>query len=135
MSNWTVEEKKACRDAVSRMRLCGCGLGTTWAIVQMLLERGADPAAHGTFYDPADGVTAEWVQFGAHVLDGYDLLDHGIGIGCAWITDDGKLVLRLLQEHGIDDSDWPIWVQTWQISDSKRTWDPAEEPEEKSSNG
>jgi hypothetical protein len=70
-----------------------------------------------SFYDKAEDASERWVHFGAHILDNSDLLEHGTGIGFAWLTDEGKLLLEFLREFGTypgtfgeDDAPWPSWA-------------------------
>ena len=53
---------------------------------------------------------ARAVEFIAHVLDHWELLEHGISIGFAWPTERGELLLTFLKEQGTDTQKWPEWV-------------------------
>lgn len=109
---WTNEEKKRLReDCIWKLDLCGCGSGRTWEIVLFLLEKAEDHDKNGSFYDDQEN-GFPWVEFGAHVLDSAGLLEHGTGIGWAWLTEEGRLLLRFLREFGWgkDDVEWPNWA-------------------------
>lgn len=111
MSEWSRLDRIAVRDAFERMDLCGCGSSSHMHIIFMLLERAEDHDSKGSFHDKAEDASGGWVEFGAKCLDSWDLIEHGTGIGWAWLTDEGKLVLRFLREFGLDDIDptWPDW--------------------------
>lgn len=103
---------------LGKLDLCECGSGSasTWAIVLLLLDRaernhacGAEEAKAACFYDEADGASALWVEFGAKVLDSWCLLEHGTGIGHAWLTRDGEMLLAFLRDFGTESDAWPEW--------------------------
>lgn len=74
----------------------------------LLLDRAENTLKEGkSFYQEADDASGRWVEFGAKVLGSYDLLEHGSGIGYAWLTDDGTKLLEWLRQHGTDDTKWP----------------------------
>ena len=119
MSDWTRADALRVREIIERMKLCGCGTDAAWEIVSFLLERGNRDEvgwlADKGFYSSADDASEKWVEFGAKVLGGWDLLEHGGGIGGAWLTDDGKLLLRFLRDFGLEGHDMeentghPLW--------------------------
>jgi hypothetical protein len=107
--------KKTIRDeCLDKLGLCGCGTGSEYDVVLFLLERSEKAMEKGSpsFYDPAPDAAAPWVEFGAKVLDARGLLEHGTGIGCAWLTDEGKALLSFLREFGTDREKWPAWAIT-----------------------
>lgn len=117
-SKWTRSRAIQIRTIIERMGLCGCGSGAHWACVLTLLERAEDHDKNGSFYQWAKGADDPrdaWVEFGAKVLDSWDLIEHGTGIGYAWLTDDGKLLLDFLRDFGTEDHDMndgtghPMW--------------------------
>ncbi len=69
----------------------------------MLLERAEDHDKNGGFYD-AEDAEYTWLEFGAKVIDAAGLIEHGTGIGWAWLTEEGKLLLKFLREFGLSDS-------------------------------
>lgn len=120
---WNRTDALKLREIVERINFCGCGTNAHWECVLELLERAENHDAKGSFYrffnekdraDPRD----PWIEFGAKCLDSWDLIDHGTGIGWAWLTDDGKLLLRFLREFSTDDQvehtatdgKWPLWA-------------------------
>jgi hypothetical protein len=105
--------KKTIRDeCLGKLGLCDCGTGSEYDVVLFLLERSEKALEKGLpgFYDPAPDAAAPWVEFGAKVLDAAGLLEHGTGIGCAWLTDEGKALLSFLREFGTDRHKWPAWA-------------------------
>lgn len=92
------------------IRMCGCGSETKWHIIKMFLER-SEHAEEGreSFYQPMGEICGEAVEFIAHVLDGWGLLEHGSSIGWAWPTQKGRDVLAFLREYGTDSNKWPEW--------------------------
>lgn len=113
-------DKREIQKLFARINLCGCGTEAHWEVIKYLLER-ADALdkqsldwTHG-FYGKADDASERWVEFGAKVLDHFELLEHGGGIGYAWLTDDGRFLLEWLRKYGTDDGDIsdPIWPEWW----------------------
>lgn len=118
---WTKEKQAIIRkDCIGELGLCGCGSGHNYEIVLSLLDRSEKNSASAIgdkvpcFYDPMEGeilsASAAWVEFGANVLDAAGLLEHGSGIGHAWLTDDGRMLLDFLREFGADQHVWPEWA-------------------------
>lgn len=109
--------------------MCGCGTDAHWECVLELLGEAEKHSDRGFYRD-------KWYEFGAKVLDGWELVEHGTGIGWAWLTDDGKLVLEFLQDFGTEDHSWdegtghPAWsieyswsaVKASQVIDSYEEW-------------
>ena len=105
---WSEEDQtKLRREIIWKMGLSGAPV-SAWEIVKLLLERAEDEKRG--YYDPAEGATSNWVKFGASVLDHWDLIEYGTGIGSAWLTDNGKLLLQFLNEFGVDYDQWPEWA-------------------------
>lgn len=97
------------RHAFSDLGLCGCGSDDKHAILLAMLERAE---AKGSFYEPlGDLLNARAVEFIADVMSSsrWDLLEHGTGIGCAWLTEKGELLLRFMRKFGTDSDAWPEW--------------------------
>lgn len=98
---------------LSKLNLCECGSKSEFEIVLLLLDRAKRNQDQNkfdeslTFYAPCEDASGRWIEFGAKVLDGVGLLEHGTGIGCAYLTDEGNLVLQFLQEYGTDTDKWP----------------------------
>lgn len=100
---------------LSKLDLCGCGSGSEFEIVVLLLDRAKRNQDQPkfefdeslSFYAPCEDASGRWMEFGAKVLDGAGMLEHGTGIGCAWLTDEGNLFLQFLQEYGTDTNKWP----------------------------
>lgn len=119
---YTREEAIRIHDIVSRIGLCTCGTDEAgWKIVLEVLKEGA---AHGynsetkKEADPKGFYRDRHFEFAAKVCDSWGLLEHGTGIGWAWLTPDGKLFLRFLNDFDTDDNIWPDWVHVHQA------WDP-----------
>lgn len=96
------------RDAkvfLDKVNLCGCGT-SNWEYILWLLEKGADHDKNGSYYD-MEGTEQRSIEFGAKVLDSWGFLEHGTGIGWAWLTDEGEGLLKWLRDQGCDDSLWP----------------------------
>ncbi len=107
--NQSLDTQKEIRRILSKLDLCNCGgPEVAWVIVKALLERSSEESK--SFYDPMLGAPGNWVEFGAKVLDSHNLLEHGSGIGSAWITDDGKLLLEFLTKFGVNPDNWPEWA-------------------------
>lgn len=113
---WKRGQALKIREILERVALCGCGTAAHWEIIFELLQRAENHAARGSFYNfflqPNDkqggieDVRDPWVEFGAKVLDSWDLIEHGTGIGWAWLTDDGKLLLEFLRDFGTENSNY-----------------------------
>lgn len=97
-----------------RLSLCGCGSDAHWNIIQKLLEMAEDHDKNGSFYGPQGDPLCDWIEFGAKVIDSWHLVEHGTGIGWAWLTEDGKLLLRWLRTFGTEEegeNGKPIWPE------------------------
>lgn len=81
--------------------ICGCGSHGPTDLLDECLRYGAmdwpqrdalpaDSPWERGFYQSSGH------ELAAKILDGYGLLEHGTGIGFAWITDDGKRLLALV---------------------------------------
>lgn len=114
------EELKKALMIVSRIGICDCGAGDGWMLIRDLLRRARDRMSGESklsFYDPMHIhyreapalIPAEAVEVLAKWLDSYQcgLLDHGTGIGGAFLTRDGELLLRFLDECGTNSNLWP----------------------------
>ena len=106
---------KQMKKIFGRIELCGCGTNVHWDIVQELLEKAEDHDKNGSFYGTEGSELAPWIEFGAKVIDGWGLIDHGTGIGWAWLTEDGTALLAFLRQYGTDSGDdnehpWPDWA-------------------------
>ena len=105
---WPREKALKIRTIISRMKLCGCGTDAHWQCVFELLCEAESHTKEGFYRD-------KWFEFGAKCIDSWDLIDHGTGIGRAWLTEDGKLLLQFLRDFGLedwrtdDDSGHPLW--------------------------
>jgi hypothetical protein len=82
--------------------ICGCGSGE----VRDLLHECLEWAASGDKRFEKTG--SEWDkgfyrstahELAAHVLDHAGLLEHGSGIGWAWVTADGERLLTMVREQ------------------------------------
>jgi hypothetical protein len=109
VAKWPREKALRLREIVDKLGICACGSSAHWKCVLELLVEAENHSETGFYRDP-------WFEFGAKVLDSWELLEHGTGIGYAWLTDNGKLLLEFLRDFGIDDHDWnedsghPSWV-------------------------
>jgi hypothetical protein len=101
------------RQIISDVDLCPCGSGGKYEIVKLMLERAE---AKGCFYGPLIGedLSGKAVEFIAAVMSSseWDLLEHGTGIGWAWMTDRGETLLQFFRDKGTDQDEWPEWVQS-----------------------
>lgn len=108
---WPRARAAAIRTTIQNMDLCGCGTDTAWECVREVLEEAEHHSREG-FY------RYKWLEFGAHILDGKALLEHGSGIGFAWLTDAGRELLEFLREFGTcgacfpndDAGTHPLWT-------------------------
>lgn len=103
------------RTALGKIPLCGCGSSDKmWQIVEAMLDRAADHETKGSFYDPMPDLelSGTAVEFAAQVLDTSGMTEHGGGIGWAWLTEPGKLVLLFLRKYGHDTDKWPEYSQS-----------------------
>lgn len=109
VKKWPRDKALKIRTIIDRMNLCGCGSNAHWECVLELLQEAETHSDHGFYRD-------KWYEFGAKVLDSWGLLDHGTGIGFAWLTEDGKLLLEFLHDFGLEDADMndetghPCWA-------------------------
>lgn len=116
IDKWPRSKAAKIRTIIGRLDLCGCGTNAHWEIVLKLLEMAEDHDKNGSFYGPDGSELATWIEFGAKVLDSWDLTEHGTGIGGAWLTDEGKLLLEFLRDFGTEDHDMndnsgqPVWA-------------------------
>lgn len=114
-AEYTKEHQRRLRHLLSdRIGLCGCGTGDTWPLLLSMLERAENHTSRGYFTDPLGDIPANAIEFIAHVMDSWELLEHGSGIGSAWLTQDGIEVLTFLRRWGTDpgemgNSIWPEW--------------------------
>lgn len=124
MNTFSPTEKRSIRSIFDRLELCGCGdPEAAPKVILMLLER-AENHDKGSFYDP-EGSEYPFIEFGAKVLDSWNLIDHGTGIGFAWLTEEGILLLRFLREYGT--KRWPDWATINLISSANgEPFDPAD---------
>lgn len=108
VARWPRNKADQIRKIIERISICGCGSDAHWECILELLCEAEQHKDKGFYRD-------KWFEFGAKVLDSWELLEHGTGIGWAWLTDDGKLLLEFLREFGTedhdmnDDSGHPIW--------------------------
>lgn len=106
---WNRPKALKIRDVIERASGCNCGSATYWERVLEILSEAESHTDKGFYRD-------SWFEFGAHVLDKFSLLDHGTGIGFAWLTDDGKLLLEFIRDFGTNDhclstcEGWPEWT-------------------------
>jgi hypothetical protein len=106
---WPRPKAMAVRKIIEKLDLCACGSDAHWECVLELLSEAENHTGDGFYRD-------KWFEFGAKVLDSWGLTEHGTGIGWAWLTDDGKLLLEFLRDFGVEDHDWntntghPAWV-------------------------
>jgi hypothetical protein len=125
MSTFVYEEKATQRYfrgiLCDRINLCGCGSGTNFEVLLAMLERAEshEGKVSKSFYDSLGDICPRGVEFIAHVVDGWSLIDHGSGIGWAWLTDDGKAVLEFLRKFGTDKDTWPEW---WCSCEAGEEW-------------
>lgn len=123
----TVDQKTLFR-CISEMNLCNVG-EEYLVIVKLILIRAElhDPSnkTHSkSFYEelasPGDGLhlSPTFVEFVARTLDARDLLDYGTGIGWAFLTEEGKLLLEFLQEFGANVHSWPEWSYSQPLEES-----------------
>lgn len=111
----TAQEQKRLREILWRLGLCSCGSNATYGVLHELLLRAAENCDGGErtgFYQPMSDASKRWSEFGAHVLDSWDLVEHGTGIGWPWLTADGLIVLAFLERFGSEDDSWPEWAQS-----------------------
>ena len=97
---------------LEKVKLCGCG-NSNWPIILYLLEIAEDHDKRGSFYQLEDGAVLGWREFGAKVLDDWGLIEHGTGIGWAWLTAEGVSLLAWIRANGTDEDAWP---EGWQDS-------------------
>ena len=103
----------------SKMRLCWCGSRSEFPLILKLLERAEKRNESYkdsiSYYEPLDDIPGYAVEVFAKVLDSWGLLEHGTGIGWAWLTDDGQMLIDFLREYGTQESRddgselWPDW--------------------------
>lgn len=81
--------------------ICGCGSHKKWELLYECLKWSAlesderfkktgSPWDNGFYQSTAH-------ELAANILDHAGLLEHGSGIGWAWITEDGKRLLALIE--------------------------------------
>lgn len=111
------DERRRVGYVASKMNLCRCGqLDRALRAIRVALESLWTPTdvAHGPEHDAAwearkTAVPPIWDNdFGLltyYLLDTWGLTEHGSSIP-GWLTDDGHIVLRFLQETDCDDEKW-----------------------------
>jgi hypothetical protein len=102
VERWPRDRALEVRAVLDRIDVCGCGTDAHLECVLELLVEAETHSEKGFYRD-------RWFEWGAKVLDKWELLEHGSEIGFAWLTDDGRLVLEYLREFGTDDSGQPEW--------------------------
>lgn len=111
------------RELLWKLNLCNCGRKILWKCLYAMLERSCihsnnsiSPTHLYSFYEPlvleSVVVPGVWVEFVAQLLDAMRLIEHGSGIGAAWLTPQGEILLSFLREFGTDDYAWPNWAQS-----------------------
>ena len=96
------------RETLWKMDLCPCGSFGKYSVVKDMLER-ADQK--GSFYEAMEPHLSGYaVEFIAAVMNSWDLLEHGGGVGGSWLTDKGELLLHFFRRYGDDDRKWPRWA-------------------------
>ena len=132
---WPRGKALALRGIVGRLNLCACGSSAHWECLLDLLAEAENHSDRGFYRD-------KWFEFGAKVLDGWALLEHGGAIGFAWLTCDGELLLEFLRDFGTEDHDlnddsghpgWSVefsWDETENEHDEYSRWAaaPPKEP-------
>ena len=117
LAKWPRPRALEIQAIISKMNLCGCGSASHWECVLELLCRAEDHKARGSFYGESGSPIAPWIEFGAKVLDSFGLIDHGTGIGWAWLTDDGETLIAFLKDFGTDEDQHPDWIQEFGWTD------------------
>ncbi len=101
----TEQEQLHMACAMTEIGLCGCGSSSKWDVILSVLERAADESH--SFYEPIGNAPSAWVEVLAMFLDAAGFLEHGTGIGWAWLTPKGNAVLGFLRHYGTADEKWP----------------------------
>lgn len=120
VAKWPRERALPIREVLERIRVCGCGSNAHWKCLLELLMEAENHTDRGFYRD-------QWFEFGAKVLDKWELIEHGTGIGFAWLTDEGRLVLEFLRDFGIEQHDHasgdghPFWAEEY-------SWTGADDP-------
>lgn len=117
VSRWPRDKAAKVRAIIEHMNLCSCGSNTHWECVLELLSEAETHTKDGFYRDT-------WFEFGAKVLDSWELLEHGTAIGFAWLTDDGKLLLEFLRDFGTDEDGHPVWASefSWTEVENDDDW-------------
>jgi hypothetical protein len=119
---WPRPKAMKIREIIERIDMCPCGTDAHWKVILEVLTEGENHTQNGFYRN-------EWFEFAAKVLDSWNLLEHGTGIGFAWLTEEGKLLLEFLRDFGTegyditDDTGHPLWSieYSWTLDD-----DPAD---------
>lgn len=117
-AGWTFDdeiEQIILREILDEVQLCTCGSASTYGVLLELLERAElnslNPTNSPGFYGAMPEASSRWVEFGGHVLDGMGLIEHGTGVGWAWLTKPGVILLKFLRKFGtLDKEEWPRWA-------------------------
>lgn len=112
---WPRENAQRAREVIGKLNLCSCGTNAHWECILELLEEASQHTKEGFYRD-------KWFEFGAKVLDSNGLIEHGTGIGFAWLTDDGKLLLKFLRDFGVEEDEskeFPGWSTEFSWSSDK----------------
>ena len=91
------------KEIIEATYFCSCNANFSYLVIKGLL-RIAKNNKNCQFYK------SPLKMFGALFLDSICLIEHGTGIGSAWITKRGEILLSFLEEYGTDPDKWPDWI-------------------------
>lgn len=89
-------------EAISELPLCGCGdPESVYQAIHALLSyfdlRNKPEVPKSTDFDKIDIYESPFMLFMVYYLDNKGYLDHGMSIGCSWLTEKGEDMLGYLK--------------------------------------
>lgn len=107
---WDEKRQSQIFDLFCKIQICGCGTNKEWEVVLIFLKRAKEENLN--LLDKIDNIPESWIEFGAKALDTWGLIDHNYSIGSSSLTDEGRLLIKFLEEFSINPDNWPEWAES-----------------------